>query len=166
MGSEMCIRDRKKNTMAPKSRNKIKWDGVKYEAGYIEAVAKKAGKVVARHKIETTTDAVALKAEADNADWKADGTDLQHVRVVAVDKKGRRVQGARNGVTFAVDGPAEIVGVINGDITSEELTVGNTRRLYNGTATVILRSKREGGKVTLTATADGLKTAKLVLGKK
>lgn len=156
----------KKNTMAPKSRNKIKWDGVKYEAGYIEAVAKKAGKVVARHKIETTTDAVALKAEADNADWKADGTDLQHVRVVAVDKKGRRVQGARNGVTFAVDGPAEIVGVINGDITSEELTVGNTRRLYNGTVTVILRSKREGGKVTLTATADGLKTAKLVLGKK
>lgn len=155
----------KKNSKEPKTRNKIKWDGVKYEAGYIEAVAKTDGKIVARHRIETTTDAMALKAEMDNADWKADGTDLQHVRITAVDKKGRRVRGAHNNLTFAIDGPAEIVGVINGDITSEELTVGNKRRLYNGTATVILRSKREAGKVTLTATTDGLKNTKLVVRK-
>lgn len=153
----------KKNTMEPKSRNKIKWDDVKFEPGYIEAVAKTGGKVVARHRIETVTDAVTLKAEADNAGWKADGTDLQHVRVTAVDKKGRRVQGAANLLTFAVEGPAEIVGVINGDITSDELTVGDSRKLYNGTATVILRSGRTAGKVNLTVTADGLKTAKLAL---
>lgn len=153
----------KKNVREPKTRNKIKWDGVKYEAGSIEAIARTAGKVVARHKIETTTDAVSLKSEADNAAWRADGQDLQHIRVSAVDKKGRRVQGEHGLLTFAVDGPAEIVGVINGDITSEELTVGNTRRLYNGTATVILRSKREAGKVTLTVTADGLKTSKLAM---
>ena len=153
----------KKNVKNPKTRNKIKWDGVKYEAGSIEAVARTAGKVVARHKIETTTDAQTLKAEPDNAAWKADGIDLQHVRIVAADRKGRRVQGAAGKVTFEVEGPAEIVGVINGDITSEELTVGNTRRLYNGTATVILRSGTTPGKVTLKASADGLKTAKLVL---
>ena len=75
------------------------------------------------------------------------------------------MRGAHNNLTFAIDGPAEIVGVINGDITSEELTVGNKRRLYNGTATVILRSKREAGKVTLTATTDGLKNTKLVVRK-
>lgn len=153
----------KQNTTNPKSRNKLKWDGISFEEGYIEAVASTGGHVVARHKIETTTDAVALRAEADNTAWRADGTDLQHVRVVAVDKKGRRVQGAHGQLTFAVEGPAEIVGVINGDITSEELTVGNTRRLYNGTATVILRSNREPGKINLTVTADGLKTAKLPL---
>ena len=153
----------KKNVREPKTRNKIKWDGVKYEAGSIEAIARTAGKIVARHRIETTTDAVCLKSEADNAAWRADGQDLQHIRVSAVDKKGRRVQGEHGLLTFSVDGPAEIVGVINGDITSEELTVGNTRRLYNGTATVILRSKREAGKVTLTVTADGLKTSKLAM---
>lgn len=147
----------KKNSKEPKSRNKIKWDGVKYQAGYIEAVAKTGGKIVARHKIETTTNAVSLKAESDNSAWKADGMDLQHVRVVAVDKKGRRVQGAQNQITFSVEGPAEIVGVINGDITSEELTVGNTRRLYNGAATVILRSTQDAGKITLTVSTDGMK---------
>ena len=89
--------------------------------------------------------------------------DLQHVRVVAVDKKGRRVQGANNLLKFTVEGPAEIVGVINGNITSDELTVGNTRSLFNGTATVILRSTKEAGKVVLTTTTDGLKQNKMVL---
>lgn len=151
----------KKNSDNPRTRNKIKWDNVKYEEGYIEAVAKKAGKVVARHKIETTSDAVKLVVAPDNQQWKADGQDLQHIRVWAVDKKGRRVHGAQNELTFAVDGPAEIVGVINGDMTSEELTVGNKRRLYNGTATVILRSTQEAGDVNLLMTTNGLKKVKL-----
>ena len=151
----------KQNTTAPKSRNRIKWDGVKYEPGYVEAVAKKGGKVVARHKIETAGDAVKLTAESDNTEWKADGQDLQHIKVCAVDKKGRHVQGTQGEVTFEVEGPAEILGVINGDMASDELTVGNKRKLYRGTATVILRSKREPGKVRLTATTPGLKQAKV-----
>ena len=81
----------------------------------------------------------------------------------AVDSKGRRVHGADAQVKFTVDGPAEIVGVINGDITSEELTTGDTRRLYNGTATVILRSTLVPGKVTLTAASPGLKPSKTLL---
>ena len=153
----------KQNSDNPKEKNRIKWDDVPYADGYILAIARTNGKEVARHKIETTDEAKTLRAEADNAAWQADGTDLQHVRVVAVDKKGRRVQGAADQLTFSVEGEAEIVGVINGDITSEELTVGNTRRLYKGTATVILRSTQTAGPVTLTVTADGLKTAKLKL---
>lgn len=153
----------KKNTDNPRLRNKLKWDNVAYEPGYIEAVARKDGKVVARHKIETTTKPVALEADSDNADWKADGSDLQHIRVQAVDRKGRRVQGAEAELTFTVEGPAEIVGVINGDITSPELTVGNTRSLYQGTATVILRSTRNAGKVILTATAPDLKKVKMTM---
>ena len=153
----------KQNSDNPKEKNRIKWDDVPYADGYILAIARTNGKEVARHKIETTDEAKTLRAEADNAAWQADGTDLQHVRVVAVDKKGRRVQGATDQLTFSVEGEAEIVGVINGDITSEELTVGNTRRLYKGTATVILRSTQTAGPVTLTVTADGLKTAKLKL---
>ena len=146
--------------MDPRKRNKIKWDNVKYEPGYIEAIAKNNGKVVARHRIETTLEAVKLSLEYDNANWIADGQDLQHIRICAVDKKGRRVQGAQDELTFSVDGPADIVGVINGDMTSDELSVGNKRRLYKGAATVILRSKREAGKVTLTVTTDNLKQVK------
>ena len=157
----------------PKARNQIRWNDVVYQPGTLEAIAYRNGKVVARHKIETTGEAVQLKAVADRtatatkkpaADaWRADGMDLLHVKVQALDKKGRLVQTATQEVNFNVEGSAEIVGVINGDINSNEMTVGNKRSLYNGTCTVILRSKLQGSPVVLTASAPGLKDAKLKL---
>jgi beta-galactosidase len=161
---------KKQNPKEAKRRNQIHWDGIEYQPGYLEAIARNAGKVVARHRIETTGEAVKLTAEADKnavttkkavSSWKADGQDLLHVKVVAVDQKGRRVQIANQEVTFAVEGEAEIVGVVNGDINSNELHVANKRSLFNGTCTVILRSTRKAGPVTLTATASGLKPIKM-----
>ena len=155
---------RKQNPVGDaKMRNQIRWNDIDYEKGYLEAVARKDGKIVARHRIETTGQAKKMRAEADNSQWKADGMDLQHVRIEALDSKGRRVQTATDDVTFSVEGPARIVGVINGDINSEELTVGNHRRLYNGVCTVILRSERQPGPVTLTAEAKGMKAVKVKL---
>lgn len=155
---------RKQNPISdPKQRNQIRWDNIIYEPGRLEAVAYNGGKIVARHQIETTGEAKRLTAEADNDRWKADGTDLQHVRIVAVDKKGRRVQTCKGEVTFSVEGNARIVGVTNGDITSDELSIGSHRLLYNGTCTVILRSTQTPGPVTLNATSPGLKSVKLTL---
>ena len=148
----------------PKMRNQIRWGEIDYRPGTLEAVAYRDGRVVARHKVETTGDPVRLMAEADNAGWQADGHDLQHIVVQAVDKKGRRVLTAQQEVTFSVEGEADIVGVINGDITSDELTIGTRRSLYQGSVTVILRSRcHQPGPVTLTASAPGLKAAKLKL---
>ena len=147
-----------------KQRNQIRWNDISYAPGTLEAVAYNNNKVVARHKIETTGEAVRLSADADNSRWVADGQDLQHIRVVALDKKGRRVQTTDREVTFSVSGDARIVGVVNGDINSDEMMVGTKRRLYNGSCSVILRAGRTAGKVTLTATADGMKpvTVKLL----
>ena len=39
------------NIADPKARNQIRWNNVVYEPGYIEAVARTSGKVVARHRI-------------------------------------------------------------------------------------------------------------------
>lgn len=139
-------------------RNRLLWHDVRFEPGRIEAVAYSDGRETARHTMETTGPAVALHAETDNGRWRADGTDLQHVRITAVDSAGRHVRTVNDRLTFAVGGPARIVGVINGDINSNEPTTGNERSLSGGTATVILRAERQAGDVTLTVTADGLAT--------
>lgn len=133
----------------PKKRNQILWDKVPYSKGKVEAVAYINGKEVARHSLSTNGNAKKLAATADNASWAADGMDLQHVKIEAVDSKGLRDRKAKSLLNFSVEGPADIVGVINGDNTSNELTVGDSRSLYQGTATVILRSRREAGSVTL-----------------
>ena len=152
----------KKNSDDPKLRARIKWDGIAYAPGTLLAVTRKNGKVVARHQIETTGEAVALKMVPDAETWHADGQDLMHVRVYAVDKKGRRVmnlkdKNAFSKLTFTVKGDADIVAVDNGNINSDELHVGKKqlnktaeRALYQGSALVILRAGTQPSKVELT----------------
>ncbi len=154
---------RKKNTKDPKSRNKFKFDKVVYQPGYIEAVAYNNDKPVARHKIETTDEARKLVLKADPESWKADGMDLQHIRIYAVDKKGRRVYNAQQELHFKVEGDAKIVAVDNGDINSNELHVGSQRKLYNGSALVILRSGRKPGKVRLSVQSPDFKEQSITL---
>jgi len=153
------------NSKDPKTRNKMKWDGVAYADGYAEAVAWKGGKVVARHRIETAGEAKKLQLTADPIHWKADGTDLMHVRVHAVDGKGRRAYGAQDELEFSVSGDARIVAVSNGDMQSDELNAVTKRSLYNGSALVIVRAGRQAGPVELTVkpTSGKLKPARLKL---
>ena len=146
-----------------KQRNQIKWEGITYADGKLEAIAYNSGKAVARHQIETTGKAVSLKVTPEDSEWKADGTDLMHLRIEAVDSKGRRVPMAQNELKFEVEGDACIVGVSNGDINSDELNATDHRRLWNGSALVILRSGRTASKVTLKTSADGYKTVKTLL---
>ncbi len=141
-----------------KQRNRPKWDGIVYNDGYLEAIAYTKGKVVARHRIETTGKPVRLVATPDRADWKADGIDLQHIRIEAVDRKGRRVPMAQDELTFEVEGDARIVGVSNGNQNSEELNITNHRRLWNGSAMVILRAGKTPSTVILKITSPAFKT--------
>lgn len=156
---------RKANNIGnPKERNRILWEKVPFKKGKVEAIAYIGGKEVARHNLSTFGDAKRLTATPDNSAWKADGMDLQHVRIAAVDSKGLTDKKASGLLTFKVDGPADIVGVINGDMRSDELSVGNTRSLFNGAATVILRSRKDTpGKVTLTVSTPGLPTRSVAL---
>lgn len=168
----------KKNSNDPKLRARIKWDNIAYAPGTLVAVAKKNGKVVARHQIETTGEAVALKLVPDVETWHADGQDLMHVRIYAVDKKGRRVLNMKDAkafdkLTFQVKGDANIVAVDNGNIASDELHIGKTqlektiqRNLFQGSALVILRAGNKPGKIELSVAGEKMKARKRVLNTK
>lgn len=168
----------KKNSNDPKLRARIKWDNIAYAPGTLVAVAKKNGKVVARHQIETTGEAVALKLVPDMETWHADGKDLMHVRIYAVDKKGRRVLNMKDAkafdkLTFQVKGDANIVAVDNGNIASDELHIGKIqleksiqRNLFQGSALVILRAGNKPGKIELSVAGEKMKARKLVLNTK
>ena len=150
---------RKKNPKDdPKHRNQIRWDNITYADGTLLAIAYNNGKDVAHHQIQTSGKAVRLSALADNIEWKADGMDLMHVRLEAIDSKGRRVPMAQDELTFEIEGDAQIVAVTNGDINSDELNVQNHRHLWNGSAMVILRAGRTPSKVVLKTKANGFKT--------
>ena len=146
-----------------KKPNVITWKDVPYEPGTITAIARKDGKLFARHQLETAGKPVKLVMETENADWKGDGMDLQYVKVYATDAKGRVVPTIEGTVTFEVEGAARIIAVDNGDHSSDDLFDGNSKALYEGFAMAIVRANRQAGKVKITAKCDGLKSASKTL---
>lgn len=140
-------------------RNRIYWENVPYgKGGNVIAIARTNGKEVARHKLETTGKATALKMVIENAEWKADGMDLQYVKVYAVDSKGRVVPISGEEVTFDVSGQAKLIAVDNGDHFSDELFAGNRKALHKGFVMAILRSSQAGGEVKVKASSKTLKS--------
>ena len=150
---------RKKNPTDAKHRNQILWKDIPYEKGTLEAIAFRNGSVVARHLLETTGRTVRLIAEPDNHHWQADGMDLQHVRLTAVDSQGRRVWDCQDEVSISIDGDAKMAAIGNGNIYGDDICVtGSTCHLHKGTALVILRSASKPSTVTLRVSSPNFKT--------
>ena len=148
----------RKNNTYQATRNSFRWDKIKYEKGELKAVAKTGGKIVGEHSLFTVEEPVKLAVELTNPDWKADGMDLQVVKISAVDKSGHVHPLASNKLTFSVEGDAKLIAVDNGDMNSNELHVGNTRLLHYGRAAAILRAGKTAGNVKFEIKCDGLPT--------
>ena len=140
----------------------VEWQ-VPYAPGRIEAVAYRGARAVARAVHETAGAPVALRLTPARRVMAGDGEDCQPITIDAVDAAGCHVPTANLMARFTVAG-ATIIGVGNGDPTSHEPEKGNARSLFNGLAQVIIQADAGGrGKVTVRATADGLRPATLTI---
>jgi len=141
------------------------WE-IQYAPGRIEAVGYRDGAEVARDIQETTGEAVALELQQENQDFKANGVDFAIFTCVAKDAQGHEVPDAAPLVTFSCSGDATLVGT--GSSNTDHVPVSSpVRQMYMGRIAVAIRMKAlaEGrkGRVVLTARANGLATAKIVL---
>jgi beta-galactosidase len=143
---------------------RLRWDDVVYQPGTLKAVVYKKGKRWAEDTVATTGKPAKLLVSADRAQVRADGKDLSFVTVTIADKDGRPVPRAHDRITFKLSGPGEIVATDNGDATDLEAFQSPQRKAFNGLALAIVKTKAgEAGKLTLTASADGLEGAQVVL---
>ncbi|MBQ2208985.1 MAG: DUF4982 domain-containing protein [Prevotella sp.] len=154
---------RKANPADPQHRNQLRWDSIPYRQGKLEAIGYCRQARCASHAIETTGEAVRIVAQQEEEHWQADGQDLQYIRLTAVDKKGRRVWTADDQLSFTLQGDARIVAVANGNMASDESFTDHRRRLWNGSALVILRAGQKPSKVTLTTRSVHLKPITTIL---
>ena len=88
---------------------------------------------------------------------QADGDDMAFITARIVDADGNLCPRAAHPLTFAIDGPARIVGLCNGDATSLESFKGNSMQAFNGLCVLYLRTlDGSAGHITVTAKADEL----------
>ncbi len=85
------------------------WKGVAFTPGEIKAVGYIRGAIAATHVRMTPGPPVALKIIPDDT-VLVDGGDMTRVVVIAVDKYGQTVPGAKNAVALSVSGAADFAG--------------------------------------------------------
>jgi beta-galactosidase len=130
--------------------------------GRLVAVAWRTGQVVASDQVVTPGPAAALRLIPQRRVLPADGRSLSYVTVQVVDAAGHLVTNAENLVTFSVKG-ARLVGVDNGRQESAERYKAPARTAFGGMALAVVQVGRTPGRVTVTATAAGLRSARTVL---
>jgi beta-galactosidase len=132
---------------------------VKFEPGSLKAIGMKDGKVVAQQELTTAGPPAALKLTpiVGPGGLAADGQDVALIDVEAVDAKGERCPCDDARVDFAVTGP----GVWRGGYNSGK--TNSTNNLYLNTECginrVSVRSGRQAGTISVTASRQGLQSA-------
>jgi len=136
---------------------------VAFAPGKLEAVGYNGGQAVTRYTLETASTPAALKlSKIENpSGWKADGADVALVQIEVVDAQGRRCPLANDMVHYDLQGPAEWRGGIAQG--PDNYILAKDFPVECGVNRAILRSTTKAGKVTLTASAAGLKGASISL---
>ena len=129
-----------------------------YQPGQLRAETT-AGETVLR----TAGAPAAIRLTADRTEMAADGQSLSFIAVEVVDGDGLVVPTADARLTFALQGPAELLAAGNADIKDDDPYFDTSHRAFQGRALAVVRSGRRGGKVTLTVSADGLSAGKAVV---
>jgi beta-galactosidase len=136
---------------------------VNYAPGVLEARGYRDGKLILTAQRETTGAATGIVLEPDRESLHADGRDLSVVTVRIVDDQERIVPDADHEVSFAVRGPAALIGVGNGDPVSHEPDKAERRRAFNGLCMALVQTQRSSGEIVVEASSPGLTPARMRL---
>jgi beta-galactosidase len=136
---------------------------VPYASGELKAVGYQDDKPTAETAIQTASKPAALRLTADRTAIQAEAADLSYVTVEILDQDGRVHPCADRPVFFTVKGTGALAAVGSSDPVSTERYRGNQRQTYRGRCLVVLKSTGEAGEIRLSAHADGLEGAELVV---
>jgi beta-galactosidase len=136
----------------------LTWN-VPFAPGRLVAKASRNGKVIATDELDTAGSPAALRLAPDKKVIAADGRSLSFVTADVVDARGVTVPGGVNAIDFKVTGAGTLAGLDNGREESAENYKASPRRAWGGKALAIVQSNGRPGRVTVTATSPGLRTA-------
>ena len=136
----------------------VEWQ-VPFQPGKLVAKAYKDGKVVATDTVETAGAPARIVLSPARTMLQADGEDAVVVPVSIVDAEGRIVPNANNRVSFALTGEGRILGVGNGGPSDHDTDKANNRKAFHARCIAVVGAGSKPGKLQLTASAPGLKSA-------
>lgn len=137
---------------------------IEYEPGTLIAKSYDNGKETGSSSLATAGNPLGIRLIADRNTIKADPNDLSYVSVEVIDEKGNVVPYVDDvEITYNLTGNATIAGVGNGSFDDASSFQQNHKKVYEGRGLVIIRPKGKAGKIILTAEANELKAAQIII---
>jgi beta-galactosidase len=146
----------------------LSWD-VPFEPGVLKAVGLGtdiADKAACEFALKTAGAPDRIELQPDVTQIVADGRDVCQVEFRVVDAQGTQVPEAANELAFEVEGPAEILGLDNGDLNSPVDYMSRTRKVWHGRGLAILQSKPTAGMIVLRVTSPSLGPSSVTISSK
>jgi beta-galactosidase len=134
---------------------------VSYAPGILKAIGRNNRRIAATQELSTAGAPAKILLSADRNQLTPAWDDVCTVNVSVVDQNGVLIPNANDLIQFRIEGPAVIAAVDNGDNASHEPFQAMERRAYQGRCIAMIKANAEHGRITLTASAAGLKTASL-----
>ncbi len=158
---ELWLNGESQGKRTRKPYRKVQWE-VPYAAGSVVAVGyDAAGEEQMRTTLQTTGAAAKVELSIASVGVEADGASLVIINVSANDAEGRAVPTADHVIDFKFSGTASLLGVGNGNPTGHEPEQAPRRKLFNGAAQLILRSRAGSGTLSVKAHAADLESGVL-----
>ncbi|MBN1698070.1 MAG: DUF4982 domain-containing protein [Spirochaetales bacterium] len=159
---------RKKNPAGLFDRYRLMWDDIRYRPGVLSVVAfDSRGRPTARREMKTAGEPSKIMLSPDRKKIKADGYDLCFITVKITDRDGTLCPNAENPIFFETVGPGYVKAVGNGNPISLEPFIAVKRKAFHGMCMCIVASfPGQTGTIRVTASADGLQSARITIGSK
>ncbi|MDR1722569.1 MAG: DUF4982 domain-containing protein [Tannerella sp.] len=152
--------DDARRNLSRQRRYRLMWLNTVYEPGSLKVVAyDKDGKAVAEKETRTAGKPHHIALQADRMDISPDGKDLSFITLSVVDADGNLCPNDQRLISFKVSGAGTYRAAANGDPTCLDIFHEPRMHVFNGQLTAIVQSSETPGKITLAASAKGLKTA-------
>lgn len=156
-----------KNNFTRQRRYRLMWMQTKYEPGEVRVVAyDKSGRVAETKTLRTAGKPHSLRLSVDRSEIAADGRDIAFVRVSLVDKEGNLIPSDQRLVKFKVGGAGSFRAAASGNPASLDLFHLPQHHLFSGELTALVQSTKQAGKITLTVSAKGVRSATITLHSK
>jgi beta-galactosidase len=138
---------------------------IPFEPGTLKAVARNHGAVVATQELKTAgkPSRIVFAADSPSTPITRDWNDVRYLTATLVDDAGTRVPDSTTVIHFSASGPASIIAVDNGNFMDHDPYQAAQRKTYYGNALALVRANGSEGKVTVTASADGVQPATVTL---
>jgi beta-galactosidase len=146
----------------PADASPRKWS-FPFEKGTLKAVGKNKGQIMATHELRTAGTPEKIILTADKARVANEWDDVSYITATVVDANGTPCPAAGNLIKFSISGPGNIVAVDNGNHSSTEPFQATERHAYEGTCIALVKASAPAGKISISASADGLKDGNVII---